>query len=357
MTWFRVGGPAETLFRPADLDDLAGFLAALPPDIHVTVIGVGSNLLVRDGGIPGVTVRLGRGFVDIRPDGEVVETGAGALDLNVALTAAEAGIADLEFLSGIPGTIGGGFRTNAGAYGREFKDALISADALDRRGELHRLTPAEMGLSYRHSDVDPDWIFVRARFKGSAADPAEIGRRMTDIRAAREASQPIRARTGGSTFANPPGHQAWKLIDEAGCRGLTRGDAMVSERHTNFDQHRQRDRCRYEGSDEVRRRVHERGVMLRRETAARAADARRRAGRGGRADRRGTDERRGRESTAGPVAAATAASHPACRLLALLVIAVAGFYGGITCRTPAGQAFLTQTADGFVGMTARSASS
>jgi len=234
MTWFRVGGPAEALFRPADLDDLAGFLAALPPDIPVTVIGVGSNLLVRDGGIPGVTIRLGRGFVDIRPDGEMVETGAGALDLNVALTAAEAGIADLEFLSGIPGTIGGGFRTNAGAYGREFKDALISADALDRRGELHTLTAAEMGLSYRHSDVDSDWIFVRARFKGSAADPAEIGKRMTDIRAAREASQPIRARTGGSTFANPPGHQAWRLIDEAGCRGLTRGDAMVSEKHTNF---------------------------------------------------------------------------------------------------------------------------
>src|SRR5437899_2403527 len=234
LTWFRVGGPAEALFRPADLDDLAGFLAALPPDIPVTVIGVGSNLLVRDGGIPGVTIRLGRGFVDIRPDGEMVETGAGALDLNVALTAAEAGIADLEFLSGIPGTIGGGFRTNAGAYGREFKDALISADALDRHGELHTLTPAEMGLSYRHSEVDPHWIFVKARFKGSAADPAEIGRRMPEIRAAREASQPIRARTGGSTFANPPGHQAWKLIDDAGCRGLTRGGAMVSEKHTNF---------------------------------------------------------------------------------------------------------------------------
>ena len=169
LTWFHVGGPAEALFRPADLDDLAGFLAALTPDIPVTVIGVGSNLLVRDGGIPGVVIRLGRGFVDIRPDGEAVETGAGALDLNVALTAAEAGIADLEFLSGIPGTIGGGFRTNAGAYGREFKDALISADALDRSGKLHTVTSAEMGLSYRHSDVDPDWIFVRARIKGSTA--------------------------------------------------------------------------------------------------------------------------------------------------------------------------------------------
>jgi UDP-N-acetylmuramate dehydrogenase len=265
MTWFRVGGPAEALFRPADLDDLAGFLAALPSDVPVTVIGVGSNLLVRDGGVPGVVIRLGRGFVDIRPEGELVETGAGALDLNVALTAADAGIADLEFLSGIPGTIGGGFRTNAGAYGREFKDALISADALDRRGDLRTLTPGEMGLSYRHSNVDPDWIFVRARFKGSAADPAEIGRRMTDIRAAREASQPIRARTGGSTFANPPGHQAWKLIDEAGCRGLTRGGAMVSEKHTNFLINTgDATAADIEGlGEEVRRRVYERfGVRL-----------------------------------------------------------------------------------------------
>src|SRR5436305_8878132 len=265
MTWFRVGGPAEVLFRPADLDDLAGFLAALPSDIRVTVIGVGSNLLVRDGGIPGVTIRLGRGFVDIRPDGAMVGPGAGALDLNVALTAAEAGMAELEFLSGIPGTIGGGFRTNAGAYGREFKDALISADALDRRGELHTLTAAEMGLSYRHSDVDPDWIFVRARFKGSAADPAEIGKRMTDIRAAREASQPIRARTGGSTFANPLGHQAWRLIDEAGVRGLTRGEAMVSEKHTNFLINTgEATAADIEGlGEEVRRRVYDRsGILL-----------------------------------------------------------------------------------------------
>ena len=234
MTWFRVGGPAEVLFRPADIEDLAVFLAALPPDIPVTVIGVGSNLLVRDGGIPGVVIRLGRGFVDIVPSGEQVETGAGALDLNVALTAADAGIAGLEFLSGIPGTVGGGFQTNAGAYGTEFKDALISADAIDRNGQLRTVTPAEIGLSYRHSEIDPSWVFVKARFKGAPADPAEIGKRMTEIRAAREASQPIRARTGGSTFANPPGHQAWKLIDEAGCRGLMRGGAMVSEKHTNF---------------------------------------------------------------------------------------------------------------------------
>ena len=265
LTWFHVGGPAEALFRPADAEDLGGFLAALPPEVPVTVIGVGSNLLVRDGGIPGVTIRLGRGFVDIQPAGDVVETGAGALDLNVALTAAEAGIAELEFLSGIPGTVGGGFQTNAGAYGREFKDALISADAIDRGGELHTLTPAEMGLSYRHSEVDPDWIFVKARFQGSAADRAEIGRRMTEICAAREASQPIRARTGGSTFANPPGHQAWRLIDEAGCRGLTRGGAMVSEKHTNFLINTgNATAADIEGlGEEVRRRVYDRfGVRL-----------------------------------------------------------------------------------------------
>ena len=265
MTWFRVGGPAEVLFRPADIEDLAAFLASLPPDIPVTVIGVGSNLLVRDGGIPGVVIRLGRGFVDIVPSGEQVETGAGALDLNVALTAADAGIAGLEFLSGIPGTVGGGFQTNAGAYGTEFKDALISADAVDRNGQLRTVTPVEMGLSYRHSEIDPSWVFVKARFKGAPADPAEIGKRMTEIRAAREASQPIRARTGGSTFANPPGHQAWKLIDEAGCRGLMRGGAMVSEKHTNFLINTgNATAADIEGlGEEVRRRVRERfGVTL-----------------------------------------------------------------------------------------------
>jgi UDP-N-acetylmuramate dehydrogenase len=265
MTWFRVGGPAEALFRPADTEDLAAFLAALPPEIAVTVIGVGSNLLVRDGGIRGVVIRLGRGFVDIVPKGEQVETGAGALDLNVALTAGEAGIAGLEFLSGIPGTVGGGFQTNAGAYGTEFKDALVSADAIDRRGQLHTVTPAEMGLAYRHSEIDPDWIFVKARFKGTPADPAEIGKRMTEIRAAREASQPIRARTGGSTFANPPGHQAWRLIDEAGCRALTRGGAMVSDKHTNFLINTgNATAADIEGlGEEVRRRVYDRfGVRL-----------------------------------------------------------------------------------------------
>jgi UDP-N-acetylmuramate dehydrogenase len=234
LTWFRVGGPAEVLFRPADAEDLAGFLAALPSDVPVTTIGVGSNLLVRDGGIRGVVVRLGRGFAVIDAGPEMVEAGAGALDLNVALTAAEAGVAGLEFLSGIPGTIGGGFRTNAGAYGAEFKDVLISAEVIDRGG-ISRTIPADrMGLSYRHSEVDPDWIFVLARFRARPGEPAEIARHIEEIRSAREASQPIRARTGGSTFANPPGRQAWRLIDEAGCRGLIRGGAMVSQKHTNF---------------------------------------------------------------------------------------------------------------------------
>ncbi|HEX6440740.1 MAG TPA: UDP-N-acetylmuramate dehydrogenase [Stellaceae bacterium] len=234
LTWFRVGGPAEVLFRPADIEDIAAFLAALPEDVPVTVIGVGSNLLVRDGGIPGVTIRLGRGFVETVPERDTVTTGAGALDINVALTAAQAGIGGLEFLSGIPGTIGGGFQTNAGAYGREFKDALISAAAVDRSGALHNVGVAELGLSYRHSEVDPGWIFVSARFRGTKGDPAAIVKGMEEIKAAREASQPIRARTGGSTFANPPGQKAWELIDKAGCRGLKCGGAMVSEKHTNF---------------------------------------------------------------------------------------------------------------------------
>jgi UDP-N-acetylmuramate dehydrogenase len=236
LTWFRVGGPAEVLFRPADEDDLSDFLRALPDDIGVTVIGVGSNLLVRDGGIPGITVRLGRGFAEIRADlgDDQLRAGAGALDVNVALTAAQAGIAGLEFLSGIPGTIGGGFQTNAGAYGSEFKDVLISADAVDRDGKIHRVSVAELGLSYRHSTAPSDWIFTGARFRGTRGDPAAIAQRLAEIRAAREASQPIRERTGGSTFANPPGRPAWQLIDAAGCRGLTRGAAMVSEKHANF---------------------------------------------------------------------------------------------------------------------------
>ncbi len=234
ITWFRVGGPAEVLFRPADAADLSAFLAAKPADVPVTVIGVASNLLVRDGGIKGVVVRLGRGFVEVAARDHEIDAGAGALDLNVALAAREAGIAGLEFLSGIPGTVGGGLRMNAGAYGSEFRDVLRGASVLDGYGKEHRLSVEELALSYRHCGLPEDWIFIAARFAGSAGDPLAIARRMDEIHRAREESQPIRARTGGSTFANPPGHKAWQLIDQAGCRGLKRGGAMVSEKHANF---------------------------------------------------------------------------------------------------------------------------
>jgi UDP-N-acetylmuramate dehydrogenase len=265
MTWFRVGGPAEVLFRPADEADLADFLQGLPPDIPVTVIGVASNLLVRDGGIPGVTIRLGRDFVNVTTEGEEVRAGAGALDLNVAMTAAEAGIAGLEFLSGVPGTMGGGLRMNAGAYGSEIKDVLVHADAIDRNGTIHRVPAAKLGLSYRHSDAPDDWIFTGAVLRGQRGEPNEIAAKMAEIKAAREASQPIRARTGGSTFANPPGDSAWRLIDAAGCRGLVRGGAMVSEKHTNFLINiGNATAADLEGlGEEVRRRVHAQfGVVL-----------------------------------------------------------------------------------------------
>ncbi|HWD58673.1 MAG TPA: UDP-N-acetylmuramate dehydrogenase [Stellaceae bacterium] len=265
LTWFRVGGPAEVLFRPADEADLAEFLKSLPGEIPVTVIGVASNLLVRDGGIPGVTIRLGRGFVEAAASGDALRAGAGALDLNVALTAAEAGVAGLEFLSGVPGTIGGGLRMNAGAYGSEIKDVLVEASAVDRKGTVHRVAAGELGLSYRHSAAPEDWIFTGAMLRGRRGEPAAIAARMDEIKAAREASQPIRARTGGSTFANPPGDQAWRLIDAAGCRGLRRGGAMVSEKHTNFLINTG-DACAadIEGlGEEVRRRVHAQfGVVL-----------------------------------------------------------------------------------------------
>ena len=234
VTWFRVGGPAEVLFRPADAEDLAEFLAKRPPDVPVTVIGVASNLLVRDGGVEGVVVRLGRGFAEIAISGTRVMAGADVLDLNVAIACRAAGVGGLEFLSGIPGTIGGALRMNAGAYGREIKGALESAEALDGAGVRHELSLAEMGLAYRHCGVPEDWIFLGATLRGVAADRDAIQRRMAEIQSERDASQPIRARTGGSTFANPPGRKAWELIDAAGCRGLVRGGAMVSEKHTNF---------------------------------------------------------------------------------------------------------------------------
>jgi UDP-N-acetylmuramate dehydrogenase len=234
QTWFGVGGPAEVLFRPAHIADLAAFLAALPPTVPVTVIGVGSNLLVRDGGIPGVVIRLGRGFAGIEVAGDEIRAGAAALDRIVAFAAAGAGLGGLEFLSGIPGSIGGSVRMNAGAYGREIKDVLLSATALDCTGKTHIVDSREMGLSYRHSEVDPSWVIVEARLRGASGDRAVIVGRLNEIRAAREATQPVRARTGGSTFKNPPGDSAWRLIDAAGCRGLVRGGAMVSQQHTNF---------------------------------------------------------------------------------------------------------------------------
>jgi UDP-N-acetylmuramate dehydrogenase len=233
-TWFGVGGPAELLFQPADRDDLAAFLAALPAAVPLTAIGGGANLLIRDGGVPGVVIRLGRGFADVAAEGGAITAGAAALHLNVARFAAEAGLGGLEFLSGIPGTIGGGLRMNAGAYGREVKDIAVSAVAIDRAGRKHLLTAAKMGFSYRRCAVDREWVFVEALLGSEPGDRTAVSRRMTEIRAAREATQPIRARTGGSTFRNPPGDSAWRLIDAAGCRGLRRGGAMVSPKHTNF---------------------------------------------------------------------------------------------------------------------------
>jgi UDP-N-acetylmuramate dehydrogenase len=234
VTWFRVGGPAEVLFRPVDLADLKAFLVAKPKDVPVTVIGVASNLLVRDGGIPGVTIRLGRGFAGIEADGETITAGAAALDLNVAKVAAQAGIAGLEFLCGVPGTLGGAVRMNAGAYDREIKDVLNEAAFVDAGGKDIRVPVDALGFAYRHSSFPPDWICVSATLAGTAGEPREIARRMAEIQDRRGESQPVRSRTGGSTFKNPPGEKAWQLIERAGCRGLVIGDAMVSERHCNF---------------------------------------------------------------------------------------------------------------------------
>jgi UDP-N-acetylmuramate dehydrogenase len=234
VTWFRVGGPAEVLVRPASVSDLASFLAALPLHLPLTVIGAASNLIVRDGGIAGVTLRLARGFGDVAVDGNGVIAGAAALDANVAEHAAQAGLSGLEFLSGIPGAIGGAVAMNAGAYGGDVAGTLDWADILTRQGEPVRLSAAEIGFSYRHSGLPAGSVVVRARFHARPGDHAVIAARMADIRASREATQPVRARTGGSTFRNPPGARAWELIDAAGCRGLTRGAAQVSEKHCNF---------------------------------------------------------------------------------------------------------------------------
>jgi UDP-N-acetylmuramate dehydrogenase len=233
QTWFHTGGPAEVQFRPADIEDLSSFLKSLPAEIPVTVLGLASNLLVRDGGIRGVVIRLMRGFTGVTVEGHDVVAGAGAPDLNVALTAREHSLAGLEFLSGIPGTIGGAFPTNAGAYDGELSDVLISATAVDRSGRVHEVAAADLGLSYRRSMAPADWIFTAARLRSAPGDQLAIARRIAEIDSARTESQP-RSRTGGSTFANPPGHKAWELIDAAGCRGLKIGGAQVSEKHTTF---------------------------------------------------------------------------------------------------------------------------
>ncbi|MEZ5923514.1 MAG: UDP-N-acetylmuramate dehydrogenase [Hyphomicrobiaceae bacterium] len=235
LMWFRVGGPAEVLFQPADEDDLATVLAAIDGAVGVTVIGLGSNLLVRDGGIRGLVVRLGRGFneASIEPDCRI-RVGAAMPDARLARLAAEAGIDGLAFYRGIPGSIGGALRMNAGAHGGETREILVEVKAVDRRGRRHTLTSREMGYSYRHSDAPEDLIFTEALYGGRPGEPSAILAAMEEVAEYREAHQPVKARTGGSTFKNPPGNSAWKLVDQAGCRGFRLGDAMVSEKHCNF---------------------------------------------------------------------------------------------------------------------------
>lgn len=235
FTWFRAGGPAEVLYSPADEADLAYFLKHTPAEIPVTVIGLGSNLLVRDGGIEGVVIRLGRGFGEIGiEDGHRLRAGAAVPDVKVARAAADAGIAGLSFYRGIPGCIGGALRMNGGAHGRETSEVLMEARAVDRKGDIHVLSVAELHYAYRHCGAPEDFIFTEARFQGEPGDPAAILAEMDGIAAYREEVQPIKSRTGGSTFKNPPGRKAWQLIDAAGCRGLSIGDAKVSEMHCNF---------------------------------------------------------------------------------------------------------------------------
>lgn len=235
VVWFRAGGPADVLFRPADIEDLRAFMAARPKDVPVTILGVGSNVLIRDGGIPGIVIRLSAAFGKIERLSETrLRVGAASLDAAVARAAADAGIAGLEFFRGIPGTIGGALHMNAGCYGREVKDVFVEARAVTPDGALVTLTAVDMGFTYRHSAVPEGLIFVDAVVEGTKGVPDEIRARMEELVVQREATQPIRSKTGGSTFTNPPGHKAWQLIDQAGCRGLMRGAAQVSEKHCNF---------------------------------------------------------------------------------------------------------------------------
>lgn len=235
LTWFRVGGPAQVLYRPADEADLAYFLRSIDPGVPVSVIGLGSNSLVRDGGMRGVVIRLARGFSHVTAEpGHRLRVGTAVPDMKAARGAAEAGISGLAFYRGIPGCIGGALRMNAGAHGSETKDTLVEARAVDRQGNIHVISLAEMGLTYRHSSVPDDWVFTEALYQGAAGDPARIQEEMAEVAEYRETHQPTRERTGGSTFKNPPGESAWRLVDAAGMRGFRVGGAVVSEKHCNF---------------------------------------------------------------------------------------------------------------------------
>ena len=235
LVWFKSGGVAEWLFEPADADDLADFLAAFDPVVPVMGLGLGSNMIVRDGGVPGVVVRLGKAFATVAAvDETTLKCGGGASGILVSSKARDAGIAGVEFLRSIPGTVGGFVRMNGGAYGRETADILTECEIVLRSGERRTLSGADLGYSYRHSDLPDGAIVVEATFRGEPGDPVVIQAEMDRIAAAREASQPLRSKTGGSTFKNPDGHKAWELVDRAGCRGLRRGDAQVSEKHCNF---------------------------------------------------------------------------------------------------------------------------
>jgi UDP-N-acetylmuramate dehydrogenase len=234
LVWFKSGGNAQWLFEPKDVADLQQFVRDLDRETPLLPLGLGSNLIVRDGGVSGVTVRLGKAFAKIMCDGTTVTCGGGASGILVSSTTRDAGIAGLEFLRGIPGTVGGFVRMNGGAYGREVKDILVSCDVVLRSGELVTLLVSALGYTYRHSELPEGCVVVSATFNGAPGDPKVIGAEMDRIAAEREASQPLRSKTGGSTFKNPEGHKAWQLVDQAGCRGLKIGGAQVSEKHTNF---------------------------------------------------------------------------------------------------------------------------
>jgi UDP-N-acetylmuramate dehydrogenase len=233
-TWFRTGGTAEVLFDPADTDDLIAFLKGKPADVPHMALGLGSNILVRDGGISGTVIRFGKSISKIEVTNSQIHAGAGAFDHNVAMACFRAALTGLEFLSGIPGTIGGALRMNAGAFGREMKDITLTAKAVDETGALHQLSAGDLSFSYRSCGVPRSWMFISATMEGTSGDVAEINKRMADIQIARNEDQPRGTFTGGSTFVNPSGHKAWELIDAAGCRGLKNGGAMVSEKHCNF---------------------------------------------------------------------------------------------------------------------------